>query len=104
MKKTTLKDFCRMIFGCYTPTHYSNATKRETEVAGLIAAGWSNKEVASHLKISIKTVEKHRTAVHKKNNLANTADLTRWALAHGYAKNEFLENEKKSFSKSKKLI
>jgi DNA-binding CsgD family transcriptional regulator len=66
------------------------ATKREREVAGHLASGFTNKQTGDLLGISIKTVEKHRDRLHKKFGFRNTADLTRWALAQGLARNEWI--------------
>jgi two-component system, NarL family, response regulator NreC len=49
----------------------------------LIADGYSNKQMAAALKISIKTVEKHRQRVMQKLGLHETASLTRYALSQG---------------------
>ncbi|TFD54505.1 response regulator transcription factor [Cryobacterium frigoriphilum] len=54
---------------------------RETEVMRLIARGYSYKEVAGSLFISIKTVETHVSAVLRKLQLSNRHELTAWALA-----------------------
>jgi len=58
-------------------------TPREMEVLQLIAEGKANKETADHLKISIKTVEKHRQSLMDKLNIHDTAGLTRHAIATG---------------------
>ena len=58
-------------------------TSRETEVLQLVAEGQANKQVASTLGISIKTVEKHRQHVMDKLNIHETASLTRYAIAQG---------------------
>lgn len=52
---------------------------REQEVMRLIARGYTYKEVASELFISIKTVETHMSAVLRKLQLSNRTELTRWA-------------------------
>jgi len=49
----------------------------------LVAEGAANKQVASDLGISIKTVEKHRQHLMDKLNIHDTAGLTRYAIAHG---------------------
>ena len=54
---------------------------REREVMRLIARGYSYKEVASELFISIKTVETHVSAVLRKLQLSSRHELTRWAAA-----------------------
>ncbi len=57
-------------------------TAREQEVAGFIASGLTNKEVASTLNISNHTVQFHRSNLMKKLNLKNTADLVKFAIDH----------------------
>jgi DNA-binding NarL/FixJ family response regulator len=58
-------------------------TSRETEVWQLIAEGFSNKQIASELSVSVKTVEKHRQSLMAKLNIHCTADLTRHAARKG---------------------
>ncbi|RAN77586.1 DNA-binding response regulator [Bacillus sp. SRB_336] len=52
---------------------------RELEVMRLIARGYSYKEVAKALFISIKTVETHVSAVLRKLQMSSRHELTRWA-------------------------
>ena len=47
----------------------------------LIAEGKTNKESADELRISFKTVEKHRQSLMEKLNIHDTAGLTRYAIA-----------------------
>jgi len=54
---------------------------REREVMRLIARGFTYREVASELFISIKTVESHVSAVLRKLQLSSRHELTRWAAA-----------------------
>jgi DNA-binding NarL/FixJ family response regulator len=56
-------------------------SKREQEVMRLIARGYTYREVASDLFISVKTVETHVSAVLRKLQLSNRNELTRWAAA-----------------------
>lgn len=58
-------------------------TTRESEVLQLIAEGFSNKQIASELNISIKTIEKHRQSLMAKLNIHCIAGLTRHAAANG---------------------
>ena len=53
---------------------------REREVMRLIARGFSYKEVAAELFISVKTVETHVSAVLRKLQLSSRHELTAWAL------------------------
>lgn len=54
-------------------------TVREKEVLRLLARGYSYKEIARQLAISIKTVETHASAVLRKLQLTNRHQLSRWA-------------------------
>jgi DNA-binding NarL/FixJ family response regulator len=54
-------------------------TPREREVLRYIARGYTYKEVASELHLSVKTVETHVSAVLRKLQLSNRRELTRWA-------------------------
>ena len=54
---------------------------REREVMRLIARGYTYRECAGELFISIKTVETHVSAVLRKLQLSNRNELTRWAAA-----------------------
>jgi DNA-binding NarL/FixJ family response regulator len=58
-------------------------SSREMEVLQLIVEGKANKETAAELKISIKTVEKHRSQLMDKLDIHDTAGLTRYAIASG---------------------
>jgi DNA-binding NarL/FixJ family response regulator len=55
-------------------------THREREVVQLIAEGKINKQIASALDISVKTVETHRASAMHKLKLKTTADLVRYAI------------------------
>jgi len=54
-------------------------SRREREVLRYIARGYTYKEVAHELHISVKTVETHVSAVLRKLQLSNRYELTRWA-------------------------
>ncbi len=54
-------------------------TAREREVLRHLARGYSYKEIARQLSISIKTVETHASAVLRKLQLSSRHQLTRWA-------------------------
>ena len=64
-------------------------TSREAEVLQLIAEGKPNKQIASDLSISIKTVEKHRQQVMNKLDIHDIAGLTRYAISKGVIKTGF---------------
>lgn len=60
-------------------------TLRELEVLRLVAVGNANKQMASTLGLSIRTIEKHRQHLMEKLGINNTATLTRYALYVGVA-------------------
>ncbi|NET53401.1 MAG: response regulator transcription factor [Merismopedia sp. SIO2A8] len=57
---------------------------RELSVAGLVARGLSNAEIAQQLYLSKRTVEAHLQRVFCKCNLRNRTEITRWFLEHQY--------------------
>jgi DNA-binding NarL/FixJ family response regulator len=59
-------------------------TLREREILKLAAEGKSSKEAAELLGISYRTVENHRENIFVKLHLKGTADLVKYAIAHGY--------------------
>jgi DNA-binding NarL/FixJ family response regulator len=58
-------------------------TSREREVVRLLARGQPNRQVASALGISVKTVESHRANVMRKLELGSIVDLVRYAVRNG---------------------
>lgn len=58
-------------------------TKREREVFGRVLEGFSNREIARTLCISLKTVETHRFRINRKLNVHSTAELIRVAAGAG---------------------
>ncbi len=58
-------------------------TKRELQILKLIAQGLSNKNIASKLKLSIRTVEAHRGNLTNKLGIKNTANLVKYAISKG---------------------
>ena len=61
-------------------------TPREAEVLRLLAFGYSNKEIATSLSISVKTVETHRASGMSRVGLPSRAALVRFAIAEGWLK------------------
>jgi DNA-binding NarL/FixJ family response regulator len=65
----------------------SELSAREEEVLRLLAQGYSNKEIAARLQISVKTVETHKARAMEKLDLGSRVDLVRYALQHGWLAN-----------------
>jgi DNA-binding NarL/FixJ family response regulator len=55
-------------------------TQRERDVIQLLADGKSNREIASRLEISVKTVETHRSSIMRKLKLNSITELVRYAI------------------------
>jgi len=60
-------------------------THRERSIVELVAKGYTNKQIARLLKISVKTVETHRGAIRSKLNLSSPAALIRYAIRNHIA-------------------
>jgi len=58
-------------------------TQRERQILALIAQGQANKNIGSKLKISIRTVETHRSRLIQKLNIKTAAGLVKYAIAKG---------------------
>lgn len=62
-----------------TDAELDRLTAREQDVMRLIARGYTYREAASELFVSVKTVETHMSAVLRKLQLSNRHELARWA-------------------------
>jgi DNA-binding NarL/FixJ family response regulator len=62
----------------------SALSEREREVVRYVAHGYSNKEIAAKLDVSVKTVETYRYRATEKLGLRSRADLVRYAIDHGW--------------------
>lgn len=58
-------------------------TDRERDVLIQIAEGLSNKEIACHLHLGVRTVETHRERIMRKLRIRSVAGLTKYAIANG---------------------
>lgn len=59
-------------------------SKREEQVLRLIANGYSNKEVAARMSVSVKTVETYRARSIQKLELRSRVDIVQYALRRGW--------------------
>jgi DNA-binding NarL/FixJ family response regulator len=83
-----VKGFVRPSPGEDTAAAGGELSDREVEVVRLTAAGHSNKEVASRLDLSVKTVETYKARALDKLGLETRADLVRYALQRGWLQGE----------------
>ena len=58
-------------------------TTRERQVVQLLAEGKGNKDVAVAMRVSVKTVEAHRSNINRKLSIRSTSDLVRYAVRNG---------------------
>jgi len=66
------------------PADEGSLTQREAEVMLRVARGFSNKEIAAQLDISVKTVETHKLRSMEKLKLRSRADVVQFALDRGW--------------------
>lgn len=59
---------------------------RELEILQLICSGWSNKEIADKLCISIRTIENHKATLMQKTGVKNTISLIIFAIKNSIVK------------------
>jgi DNA-binding NarL/FixJ family response regulator len=59
-------------------------SERESEVLRMIALGYSNKEIASQLGVSVKTVETYKARAMQKLGMASRVDIVRYATRLGW--------------------
>ena len=62
-------------------------SERESEVLRLIASGYSNKEIAARLDLSVKTVEAHKANAMRKLGLSGRIDIVKYAILQGWLQN-----------------
>jgi DNA-binding CsgD family transcriptional regulator len=62
-------------------------TRRELEIAELVAEGWTNREIAERLFISARTVESHLDHLKAKLGLSRRPHVVAWALRQRPAAN-----------------
>lgn len=62
----------------------AKVTERESEVLRLIASGYSNKEIAGRLSLSVKTVEAHKANAMRKLDLTGRIDIVKYAVLQGW--------------------
>jgi DNA-binding NarL/FixJ family response regulator len=68
--------------GAKTPP--SRLTDREAAVLRLIASGYSNKEIAAQLELSVKTIEAHKANGMRKLGLTGRIDIVKYAVLQGW--------------------
>ena len=62
----------------------NDLSEREAEVLRLVAWGYTNKEIAAYLSLSVKTVETHKMNLMEKLDLKSRVEVVRYALRQGW--------------------
>jgi DNA-binding NarL/FixJ family response regulator len=65
-------------------TPRAEVSEREAEVLRLIAQGYSNKEIAARLEVSVKTVETYKARAMEKLGFGSRVDIVRYAVQQGW--------------------
>ena len=81
--KVMLDDYLRHLAKKGIVDRYEALSEREREIFQLIAEGYSNKDIADLLSISVATVETHRAHILQKLDVHNTAELVLYAVRRG---------------------
>ncbi|RJQ46710.1 MAG: DNA-binding response regulator [Gaiellales bacterium] len=90
--KMVVEDYLEKVKQGHEPaTSFDNLTDREKEILTMVAEGYTNREIAETLFISVKTVETHKSNIMEKLNLHKRAELVRYAIRKGMLQLDFDE-------------
>ncbi|MHB8923523.1 MAG: LuxR C-terminal-related transcriptional regulator, partial [Thermoleophilia bacterium] len=90
--KMVVEDYLEKMKSGSEPTStFDTLTEREREILKLVAEGYTNREIAESLFISVKTVETHKANIMEKLNLHKRAELVRYAIRKGILQVDFDE-------------
>jgi len=90
--KMVVEDYLEKLKHGQEPSSSFDAlTDREREILTLVAEGYTNREIAETLFISVKTVETHKANIMEKLNLHKRAELVRYAIRKGMLQVDFDE-------------
>src|SRR5207237_8225742 len=65
-----------------SPPFPAGLTAREVEVLRLLAQGWTDAQIAEHLVLSPRTVNRHTASLYSKLGVSSRAAATRYAIEH----------------------
>ncbi len=83
-----LSDAFRLVCLGEHPEPRGKLSSREAEILTLLVTGKSSREIAALLSLSTFTVQKHRSNIKKKLNIAKNVDLIKYAIREGYSSSE----------------
>lgn len=82
LAKLLVRDFLRRAEASAGPVE-EQLTPREREILTYIAEGYTNREIAEKLVISVKTVDRHRENIMRKLNMHSRVELVKYAIERG---------------------
>ena len=65
------------------PERHAALSNREIEVLRLLVLGYTNRQIADKLFLSVKTIETYRARITEKLQLPTRAELVQYAIKHG---------------------
>lgn len=83
ISRKVIDEYLRHMRASKKPDSDGQLTNREREVLQLIVEGYSTKEIAQQLHLSVKTVGNHRTNLMEKLDIHHVSTLTKYAIRQG---------------------
>ncbi|MEZ4616355.1 MAG: response regulator transcription factor [Caldilineaceae bacterium] len=83
ISKSVVEEYLRQGMASGRGTVPTQLTAREREILQLIAEGYSNRDIAEQLHLSVKTVGVHRLNIMQKLDLHSPTELTKYAIRKG---------------------
>jgi len=87
--KAVAKDYVQLVQSQHKTDAYERLTEREKEILKLLAEGYSSRQIADQLYLSVKTVLNHRRNIMEKLGVENPAQLIKFAIKIGLVDDDF---------------
>lgn len=87
--KAVTKDYVQLVQSQHKTDAYERLTEREREILMLIAEGYSSRQIADQLYLTVKTVLNHRRNIMDKLGIGNPAQLIKYAIKIGLVDDDF---------------
>ncbi|MGZ4030990.1 MAG: response regulator [Tumebacillaceae bacterium] len=81
--KSLIQEFLQRVHKGEDVEQFQVLTNREQEILTLIAKGYSNKEIAENLIVSVKTIESHKAKIMEKLHMKSRHELVSYAIKKG---------------------
>ena len=87
--KAVAKDYVQLVQFEHKTDLYERLTERELEILRLLAEGYSSRQIAERLCLTVKTVLNHRRSIMDKLGVENPAQLIKYAIKTGLVDDDF---------------